>query len=190
MGLTLSTSPTSYPVSLDEVKIDRRVTNTTEDGYLDMLIAAATDYVQLHINRQLVDGTYTLTLDSFPAKIELPMPPLDSITQIQYADSDETTQTLAASVYTVITDDSQGGYAVEATDQSWPTTADIPNAVSVTFVAGYGTPSDVPEIFKKSILLLVGEMYELRETVIVGKTIAALPSFERLLSINQAVHVA
>ena len=190
MGLTISTAPTHEPVSLEDIRIDRRVTDEAEEGYLMMLNAAARTYVEGVTGRQLVDATYVYTLDAFPSEFRLPRPPLDSVTSITYIDSDGASQTLATSVYTVVTDDFEQGRVVLAYDQTWPTTRDVANAVTVTYVAGYGSESDVPETFKKSIMLLVGEMFEQREPIVTGTVVAKIPTLDRLLWHDRVVTVA
>jgi uncharacterized phiE125 gp8 family phage protein len=189
MGLTMSVPPTHEPVSLEQIRTDRRVTDESEESYMMLLNAAARSYVEGATTRQLVDATYVFTLDTFPTEIRLPRPPLDSVTSVQYIDTDGATQTLAASVYTVLTDDLQEGRITLAYDQTWPTTRDVPNAVTVTFVAGYGTEADVPATFKKSILLLVGEMFEQRETIVTSGVVKQVPTLDRLLWLDRVVQV-
>ena len=114
MGLQITVQPTHEPVTLEEVKIDRRITDDAEEQYLAQLNVAARQYVEDVAGRQFVNATYAYTLDSFPTEILTPRPPLVSVTSIQYVDTDGTTQTLGASVYTVLTDDLQAGRIVEA----------------------------------------------------------------------------
>lgn len=47
--------------------------------------------------------------------------------------------------------------------QTWPSTLDIVNAVTVDFVAGYGAASAVPENAKSAIKMMVADSYEHRE---------------------------
>ena len=50
-------------------------------------------------------------------------------------------------------------------NQSWPITRAIHNAVVVTFVAGYTSPSAVPETVKQEVLYWVSHFYERRENL-------------------------
>jgi uncharacterized phiE125 gp8 family phage protein len=105
-------------------------------------------------------------LDAFPAGIlELPKPPLQSIEEVVYIDSNGVEQTLAASAYKVdaLTDP---GRIAPAYGEVWPTTRAEPNAVRIRFVAGFGDSSSaVPAPIKQAILLLVGHLFENREAV-------------------------
>jgi len=42
-ALKLLTAPTSYPISVDELKLHSRIDNDAEDSFLQMAIAAATN---------------------------------------------------------------------------------------------------------------------------------------------------
>ena len=62
---------------------------------------------------------------------------------------------------------------VEAFNQIWPNTRRVPNAVTVTYVAGYGTArTDVPGTIKSAMKLLMGHWFENREEVVLLNTIA------------------
>jgi len=181
MGLTISTPAATFPITLDDAKVHLRIVDSAEDVYLETLLDVATEYAQDTTGRQLVDATYAHTLDWFPAEIRLPRPPLDSVTSITYKDSSNVTQTLASSVYTVIADDLNEGRVVEAINQTWPATADVPNAVTITYVAGYGAAADVPATFKQAILLMLADLFEHRESVVTGLAVNRIPSLEALL---------
>lgn len=156
MGLTQTVSPTIEPVTRAEAKAWARIDGNEQDAIIDDLIAAARLRVENDLGgKQLINATWALTLDRFPPSIKLPRPPLGSVTSIQYIDTAGATQTLATSVYKVITD-GVFGVIVEAYGQTWPSTRDEKNAVTVTYVAGYGaTAADVPESLRSAIRMLV-----------------------------------
>lgn len=189
MGLIISTEPVEEPVSMEEFRIDRRITDDSEDTLLRTCLIAARIYTEKVIARQLVNATYVYTLSNFPNEIRLPMPPLSSVTSIQYVDTDGATQTLSAATYTVVTNTQTAGGVVLAYNQSWPTTRDVVDAVTVTYVAGYGAnASAVPDHFRKAIMLIAGGMFEYREDV-AEKMAHRLPALDRLLSIDKVYTV-
>lgn len=140
MGLIQTIEPGAEPISLAEAKDHLRLEGyADEDTLVGGIRSAARAYVETFTTRQVVTASWQLTLDWFPSVIELPHPPLQTVTSITYVDTAGDTQTLATSVYTV---DNTGliGRIYPAYNQSWPSTRSQPNAVTVTYVAGYATP--------------------------------------------------
>jgi uncharacterized phiE125 gp8 family phage protein len=114
-----------------------------------------------------VSTTWTLALDRFPVgtdPILLPMAPLQSITSITYLDSSGASQTWSSAYYRV-TVSRHPGRVVPIVGQSYPTTYQTTDAVTVRFVAGYGAASAVPLALKQAILLLVTNWFENRSAV-------------------------
>src|SRR3990167_9515694 len=76
-------------------------TNTTEDPEIVRWIASAESRAQRVSRRQLRTATYDLILDGFPScgYIEIPKPPLQTITHVKYRDTAGTLQTWAATNY-------------------------------------------------------------------------------------------
>ena len=164
MGLTLLTPAASYPVTRAESKLHCRVDGTADDGLIDGLIAAATDYVEQYTGRAIMGQTWKLSLDAFSESILLPKGPVQSVTSVQYFDTNGDIQTASASLYTFDAA-SDPSWIVVNSDVSWPDTLDGVNAVNVTFVAGY---SSVPAAIKKACLLLIGDWYRGRENTLIG----------------------
>lgn len=174
MSLTIFSAPAAEPVSLVEAKSHLRVTSTDDDTLISALIVATREQAEAFTRRSLVTQTWDLTLDRFPETIEVPLPPLQSITSISYVDEEGVTQTMASSDYTVDTKSSPGRI-VPAYGTSWPTTREIINAVTVRFVAGYGAALDVPQAIKNGMLLHIGHLYANRESVNIGGVVTQIP---------------
>lgn len=163
--LTVKTAPTVEPITVADLKLHCRIDNDDEDDLLESLIKTARTYVEQRTKRTLLQTTYELYLDWFPAEIVLPLPPVSSLTSITYYDTGGSSQTLSSSVYTL---DSKQDPAVivEAYGQSWPATRDIPNAITVTYVAGYGAAAtSVPDALKRAVAMYAAHLYENREPV-------------------------
>lgn len=100
-------------------------------------------------------------------EIWLPRAPLQAVTGITYYDDSNTLQTLAPSAY-LVDAVSEPGRVVPAIGTAWPSTANRPNAVQVTYTAGYGASgAAVPQSILHWILLMTATMYENRELVAV-----------------------
>lgn len=175
---------TSYPVTLQDAKLHLRVDHSDEDSIIEILLQAATEMAELHTNRSFVTQTRQMKLDYFPglygvnhnpwgAGITIQNGNLISISGtdtassrntlgITYYDEAEALQTVSASDYWV---DSSSNIARLIPKNSWPGTFDMPNAVIITYTAGYGSASSVPAPIKQAILLILGHLYEHRESV-------------------------
>jgi uncharacterized phiE125 gp8 family phage protein len=118
----------------------------------------------------LITQSWTLTLDAFTAEIAIPLPPCQSIDAITYVDPDGATQTLDAGAYQVFGLGSADGAKVRpAHGTSWPAIRNQPDAVAITFTAGFGdNPGDIPEPIRTAIKMRVGHLYENRESVVIG----------------------
>lgn len=157
--------PVENAVRLDRLKAHLHIDNNLEHDELLGYLRAAVDWVEDYLRRQLITASYQLKLDAFPAcgVLELPHPPLRSVTGIQYVDPDGVTQTLSTSVYEVDTH-AEPGRVLLKYGESWPSVRPQENAVSVTFTAGYGDdPEDVPEKYRQAIQILAGHYYRNRD---------------------------
>ena len=161
-NLTVTTAPPAV-FTADDVKKHLRIDEDDEDSLIADYLEAAERQVETELAIGLMQQTLVLRLDWFPGRrIRLPRPPLTSVTSITYTDNDGTSQTLATDQYTVNTFTTPGEI-VEAWGKSWPTTRDVPNAVVVTYVAGYAQPEDVPQVVRHLILMATGDKYWHRE---------------------------
>lgn len=182
MALTQTIAPTKEPITLDEAKFQIRVTHVHEDLYLTgVLIPAVRDRAQLHTQRQLIDATFRLDLDDWGCEdwIDIPRAPLRSVTSVQYVDTNGVTQTMPSSDYIVdapVGERASRGRLVLAYGKSWPSARAQANAISITFVAGYGAAAtSIPPLLRKAMLQDLATAYEHREDTVVGVTATNLP---------------
>jgi uncharacterized phiE125 gp8 family phage protein len=188
MSLTLVTPPAVLPLTLTQVKQHLRVDHDDEDATIAAILSAATSHLDGReglLGRCLLEQTWELRLDAFPCRwtgqtvtrdraIEVPLPPLREVVSVKYVDENGDLQTLAPSVYQIIA----GGFGLariaEAWGQSWPVTRDEPDAVRVTFKAGYAAATEesppaagegVPTVLLHALKLIAGHLYEHREAV-------------------------
>lgn len=181
MPLALFAAPGTEPITLSEAKAHLRVTATDDDTLINSLITAARQWSEDFTRRALITQTWDYKLDAVADEMEIPLPPLQSVTSVKYIDTLGVEQTLATSEYTVDAAATRGIVRL-AYDKSWPSTRLQANAVTIRFVAGYGNAAAVPGTIKAACLLMLGELYARRETAIVGAPIATVPvSAEYLL---------
>ncbi|PLX37002.1 MAG: hypothetical protein C0605_08005 [Hyphomicrobiales bacterium] len=170
-------APETTPVDLDAVKKHCRVDFADDDNLLAALIAAATDHLDGYagiLGRALITQTWQQDFAGFDDVMRLPLAPCQSISAVSYYDGDNAEQTLNSSIY-ALRADALGPYMTLAPDQSWPGTYNREDAVSITYVAGYGAAAAVPQAIKQAILLMIAHWYENRETTLVGASVADLP---------------
>ncbi len=139
MPLITITPPDAEPVSVDDVKLSARVDAETFDDQLALLLIPAIRAEAEHrLGRRLITQTVELVLDAFPAgEIDLRLPSVQSVTSIKYMDTAGAEQTVINTDYSLDTAASPGRVLLD-TDATWPATADVPNAVRVRYVVGYG----------------------------------------------------
>lgn len=175
MGVTVVTPPAAEPVSASELKLHLKIDVSTDDALITTLGKAAREYVEAFTRRSLISTTYDLTLDGFPCEaIELPYPPVSSVTSVSYVDTAGNTQTMTAGTSGYLTRLPAGPHAEPATiyrayGVQWPVTRCQPHAVTVRFVSGYGAAgTDVPSTLLASIKHLVEHWYTNRGVVDAG----------------------
>lgn len=178
MTYKLKTAPGSEPVTLAEAKAHAVVLHTADDTLITSLIIAAREEAENLLNRSLITQTWELILDQFPvgAAIELPLAsPLASVTSVEYYDENNSTQSLATSVWSADTF-AEPGRVYLNDGESWPETFVRFDAVKLTYVAGWSSAAAVPESIKLWIKARVSSLYEQRETLVVGASVAPLPA--------------
>jgi uncharacterized phiE125 gp8 family phage protein len=172
--LKLVTPPSAEPVTLAELKAFVRVNDevTDFDGLLAGLGRAARELMEVKTARTFMTSTWRLTLRRFPGwsgPIRLPNPPLQSVTSVVYVadDADGTVTTLDAADYQVDAD-AEPGAVWPAYDDVWPDVRAVPNAMTVTYVAGYASAALVPDGLKTAIKMIAAHWFEHPEAAMTG----------------------
>jgi uncharacterized phiE125 gp8 family phage protein len=171
MGLKLLIPPFVEPITLEEAKKHCRIETDDENTLIEGFIKAAREHCEKFQNRAYCQQTFELWLDAFPTvgQIQIPRPPLISVESIKYYDVDNVEHEFSDEEYFVDTKN-EPGWVVLNYGSCWPTETLRPaNGVCVIFTAGY-EPGDyddaenVPADVKSAIKLLVGHLFENRES--------------------------
>lgn len=184
MALVISTEPAEEPLSIEEVKTHLRVDMDDDDDLIQNLITSARQYVESYLKRSLISQTWKYYPEEWPDEdyMELPMPPLLSVTSVVYTDYNGTATTMTLTTDYVVDTYHEPGRVVLAYGQTWPsTTLTVTNPICVTFICGFGTPEDIPRAIRSAMLIFIGDLYEQRESIIVGQTFSHLKTIEALL---------
>lgn len=147
------------PITTAEAKRHCRVTGVAEDLDFARWVESAHRFAIAKTHRAFINSTFTYVLDCFPPDgwgIQLPRPPLSTVTSIKYTDSaGNADQVFSADDYNVLTAQ-EPGMVTLAYGASWPDTYDDNEAVTITYVGGYGaTSASVPEEYLDDMLRYV-----------------------------------
>lgn len=202
-GYVLATPPAVEPISTAEAKAHLRVDTSDDDSLIDGLVIAARETAENILNRALITQTWQLVLDAFPSGsrvlsrfppttvvqpytamspwylsggFKVPFPPLQSVSSITYIDQEGSPGTVTSSDYIVDTAHEPGRVFLKY-GASWPSVTLQPAAgVTIEYVAGYGdAAADVPQAIKQAMFLIMGHLYENRESVVVGTIAKEIP---------------
>jgi uncharacterized phiE125 gp8 family phage protein len=168
------TASTTLPISVADAKRHLHI-EQIETYYNDQIedyINAAREYVEDFTNLTLFNTNITAKWNRFPASVveplRLPAWPVSSITSIAYRDEDGTAQSIVPASGVQSSLASVPAFILPLPDSEWPETqVDRVDAVTVVFVAGYGTTSaTVPHRIKQAVKLLVAHWFKNREAVL------------------------
>ena len=180
-GIKVTTAPTAEPLSLQEVKEYLRVDDATDERVVQPLITAARQFAEEHMNRALMQQTFTLMLDAvidqdqplyegmrtapdlnyYKNYIVLPKSPVQSVTSVKTFDDSDNATTMAATKYYVDTQ-REPARIVLRTGETFPTALRVANAIEVIYVAGYTSAFAIPEPIRLGMLQHIANMYEHR----------------------------
>lgn len=178
MRLTVTTAPAVEPISVAELKTHLKIIGTDEDADLATYILMAREQAEIFCRRAIITQGLTLRLAKFPniAQIELPRPPLASVTSLKYYNLSNVLTTVSAqTIYEVINDDLVGSIVLRD-GQSWPTDVFIrTDAVEIIYSAGYGVAAAVPASLKMGIRKLASHHKEMAIPYVTGTIVTEVP---------------
>lgn len=164
MSYQVITPPTTYPVTVGDLKEHCRIDTNDDDVYLQSLIEVATSNLEAFAWRSFMTQTVEVSLDGFPCwELILPRGKVQSVTSITYIDTAGDEQTLSSAEYIVDTK-SDIPRITPAYGYTWPSTQCRINAVTITIISGFGsTASSVPDAIRHAVMLLAADFYNNRE---------------------------
>jgi len=176
-------SADSQVISISEMKNFLRVDGSADDEIVFDYINTAVEMVKQYTRRGILTETLVYRADGFvdPSSddrmaalgpgthtasvpfylsganhIDLPFPPLQSVTSIVTYDRGNNASTFDADAYEV---DLQSGRIYLNSGRTWPTDLRDNQAVEVTYVAGYGSVN-IPAPIKEALRLYVSSLYD------------------------------
>lgn len=207
-SLTETVPPGAEPLTLDETKTFLRVDHDNDDAQISGLIAAARQVCESLTGRSLITRSYSLFLDCWPggnllwwdgvregadtssrsALLNLPKPPLLSVTCINVYAVDNTFTEFPAADYYVDTAGLPGRIVLKQ-GVSPPSPGRVANGIEIQFRAGYGAqPQHIPVSLRQGMKQMVAHLYEHRgdspEQALLASGAAALLKPFRLVGLS------
>jgi len=166
----ITVPPTTEPLTLAEAKAHLRVEFDDDDTLIEALVSAARSAAEEYTNRAIMPQTVQHVLPWFPCAdgrnefgaVRLFRSPFASLTSVDYWDADNAAQEIDVNDLIVV-GTAEPALVCPAVDTEWPETANRPDAVTITYQAGYANAAAVPKPVKQSVLLMVATWYERRE---------------------------
>jgi len=159
------TPPEYEPITVDELKLFARIDGTEEDALLEGFITGVREAAELYLGRALMTQTLHMVMDSWPESgmIELPQPPLLSISKVAIRDELGAETIYSASNYYVVTESIPGQLVIRNGSTPPSNTARFNSGYLIEFAAGYGDDaSDVPQVIKEGLKVWATYVYEQR----------------------------
>lgn len=159
----VSGAPATEPITIAELKLFARIDTTAEDTFLTGLIKACRETCELYLGRALITQSITFVMDMWEGnRMDLPSPPLLSVTGIYTTDEDGTDTTYSSDNYYVIPESIPGQIALKQ-GKIPPSNIDRDVAgYKIIYVAGYGAASAVPQALKEALKMWCTVSYEER----------------------------
>ncbi len=146
-------APATEPVLLSEAKLYLRIDGTTEDALVSDLIVVARMSAEQYLRSSLITQSWKLVYNDYlDDEIDLPMPPVISVSNVIVTNRDTTTQTISANNYylnankrKLLFDNYVSGFSIE-----------------INYNTGYGVAGQVPSPIKYGILAHMAALYDER----------------------------
>ncbi len=179
-------APDIEPITLEEAKshLHIELDYTDEDALITSLIRTARRLCESYSGRSFMTQERVIKMDRFPSceyynrsrlpnGITVPYGPIQSIDSVKYIDSDGNEVELTEDVD--FKADLHSDLARIFPTDTWPSTSNEPNAVSVEYTAGFdavsGGTEEFPEEIRQAMLMQIGTLYENRQDEVLGTSV-------------------
>lgn len=174
MWLERISGATPDVIDLADAKAHLRLLDDDTDGEVQKAIKAASAFLDVDedgfggLGFPLVAQQWVTIGTGFrPDVLRLPFRRVSAIDEVGYIDRDGANQVVAPENY-IQTRRGRDVFVTLLPGLSWPSVADRPDAVRVTFTAGFASVADVPDDIKAAARLLVGHFFENRLAAVEG----------------------
>lgn len=155
MDLTQKTAPTKTSIDAALVKAGKRIRHDSENDLISFWVKAADEYVEKRTNLALMEQTFVLRLRRILPAVQLPRPPLKSITSVKYAVTGGTEQILSDPDDRVRIDRMLPTIDTGLVEQA--------GTMEIEYIAGADDPEKVPAALRQASYLLAAHYVSARE---------------------------
>jgi uncharacterized phiE125 gp8 family phage protein len=182
MPLVITSAPTDELLTVEEAKRHLRILSPDLDDEVSSLIRAARDYCERFTQRTFRAAvTRTLKLECWwGTELLLPWPPFLAVSSITYYDADNASQTLSSANYATELSTDGAGRLSWVWNATIPTHYDRPDAITITYTAGYADVNALPPVALQAMKTKLTELYGTGTESEVG---AAMKCTDRLLGL-------
>jgi uncharacterized phiE125 gp8 family phage protein len=171
MRYTVKGGPTTYPVSEEELAAWLRIEGPCNDPKFLFALETATQAVISYSGRAMLEQDYTIQFDEYPGTgtktlglekldlrpvewIELPYPPLISVTQVSVKDVDGNITVIPSAEYRV------DNFSEPGRLQFYGNPVGFRDLLTITYKAGYGSRDQVPFGMRQAVLTAAAYAYD------------------------------
>lgn len=188
--------PSEAPVTLDQAKAHLAIDHDEHDARIQLAIDAAVDHLdglRGVLGRALVTQTWRESMAFWPASrcFPLALAPVLSVEKVTARTAAGSVEDLPQSDWRVLAGESDPRLLLSMS-AALPDLEAAPDAVTITYQAGYGGPDAVPAAIRAAILMMVGDQYRFTETAVAGSA-AVVPmsvTVDRLITPFRRVMVS
>lgn len=173
--LTIDTYHNTQIVSTTDLKTHLRITFSDDDTYISQLEGAAVRMIEEYTNRFLLPTIVTQFGNTFSDLEILFKSPCDGdIDAVVSYRKDGSWSAIATSDIEYVFD-SQPARCYAQPSFSPPGADAVFQAWKILYTTGYKTTAAIPEALIQALKIIVGDLYENRQSVIVGKMVSEIP---------------
>ncbi len=148
------TPPESEPLTLAETKLFLRVDGTEDDNLITDMISVVRESAEEYLRASLITQSWKLAFDSAaPEKVALPMGPVISLTTVKLITKSGNETVMDSSLYYL---------GASGTELFFDQSA-IAHRVEITYSAGFGASTDIPQPIRQGMLLHAANLYSQRD---------------------------
>ena len=155
------------PVDLGDIKLHCQIETGDDDKLLEDYIKSVCDYLDGEsgvLGRAYIDQTVRQDYSGFQRKLMLPYGPARELVSVTYYDANNQQKAYeGVNLY-----NGYSGAFVDLGDANLPETYIRPDAVSVTYKAGFATVGELPERYKQIVRLIVAGWDRYRPQIVEG----------------------